>query len=417
MILNREILLVQSSCAPACLSGLGDEQCHWSLIRYSNLEAAAGYLDNTDALIAIIDAGQAEVPAVEVEHFLNRYAGVAWIALLSKEQLEKIEWQRFIARYCYDFHTVPVVKERLLITLGRAYGMNKLKDMLTIPFQKGEVLGKSEFFKESLRKIYEFKNGILTLAGERGVGKHFLAKKWAELYDITIVDMCPSQKPLSGNLLFGNNDLPVSSERKVAFLIDCINSLPKTWQNEFCQAFLGGGIMSEVVFLNELTGEETSEPDRLIPEMKALLSKNRVVLPPLRERGQDKIILARYFLNSVSSKWDKSILGFTSDTELVLMNYGWPGNINELAERIMIGVSRCENHYLSAEMMGLDNDAVIANGNDLSLKKAREEAEALAIKRVLNMVPGKTERAAELLCISRSSLHRLIARYGIRRES
>jgi DNA-binding NtrC family response regulator len=51
----------------------------------------------------------------------------------------------------------------------------------------------------------------------------------------------------------------------------------------------------------------------------------------------------------------------------------------------------------------------------LSLKKAREEAETLAIKRVLDLVSGRPGRAAELLCISRASLHRLIARYGIRR--
>ena len=64
-----------------------------------------------------------------------------------------------------------------------------------------------------------------------------------------------------------------------------------------------------------------------------------VIIPPLRERHEDVILLARYFVHEFNKKFSKSIKGFSKETEQILLQYAWPGNVRELKniiERVMI---------------------------------------------------------------------------------
>ena len=415
MVLEREILLLKCSVGISCLKTLSDQHYHWSLVRCSNLESAATYLDNSDASVGILDCNGVEEPTEELERFLGRYDGVCWVALLSRAQLSEKKWKLFIAAHCYDFHTTPVVEERLLITIGRAYGMSELKNMLCLPLQKGEVIGKHKKFKESLRKLYGCRGNCLTLSGEGGVGKRFLSERWAELHNLCLLDL----DAISTDMVETASDKKVDFLRKtnneVCIFIKDVVELEVSIQKKICELIAMKLQSCSFIFCCRLDIDDIDGCASVIPELLIYLKKNWIRIPSLKERGQDKIILARYYLQKTTQRWDKRILGFSADGEEAILQYKWPGNITELIDRIMIGVSRCEQDYLSAELMGLDDGFTLTGSHDLSLKRARVRAEEQAIKRVLNMVPGRTGRAAELLCISKSSLHRLIARYGIRR--
>ncbi len=56
----------------------------------------------------------------------------------------------------------------------------------------------------------------------------------------------------------------------------------------------------------------------------------RIDLPPLRERGEDVLLLTNYFLDLYNKKYGKSIKGFTEEAKETMMNYPWPGNVREL---------------------------------------------------------------------------------------
>ena len=415
MVLEREILLLQCSTGASCLKNLSDQHYHWSLIRYFNLESAATYLDSSDASVGIIDCGGADEPTEELERFLGRYDGVCWVALLSRAQLSEKKWKLFVAAHCYDFHTTPVVEERLMITIGRAYGMNELKNMLCLPLQKGEVIGKHKSFKESLRKLYGCKGHCLTLSGEGGVGKRFLSERWAELHNFCLLDLDVISSDVAELISGKKIDFLINSNNDVCIFIKDVIELDESVQNKICELLSMGLHGCNFIFCCRLDVEDIDGCSSVIPELLIYLKKNWIRIPSLKERGQDRIILARYYLQKITQRWDKRILSFSADGEEAILQYGWPGNVAELIDRIMIGVSRCEQSYLNAELMGLNDGFILSGSHDLSLKMARGRAEKQAIKRVLNMVPGKTGRAAELLCISKSSLHRLIARYGIRR--
>jgi len=64
-----------------------------------------------------------------------------------------------------------------------------------------------------------------------------------------------------------------------------------------------------------------------------------IIIPPLRERNRDAIILARYYVDQFNKKFNKRVTGFSREAEKIIRNYFWPGNVRELkniVERIMI---------------------------------------------------------------------------------
>ncbi|OIN08949.1 VpsR-related response regulator [Oceanisphaera psychrotolerans] len=380
MDLEREILVLQLSNSSG-LRLLSNQYEHWSLIRYSNLEAAGLYLDSKDTAIGILDCSSAMQPDVEVERWLSCYKGVSWIAILSKEQLSKKEWQLFVATHCYDYHTVPVSEGKLFVTIGRAYGMSKLKNKLSLSFQKGEVIGRHEIFQNALRKMYRYKRGPVTLSGEAGTGKHLLAERWARLNGFEFIALDASSVELKSYLSHLDGDTYKNSNIEACLCINDVVELSGSEQSNICNFLLMEVRGCEFVFCCELSVDEVDDSGSVTPEFLTVLKKNWIDIPPLRDRGQDKIVLAKYYLYKLSREQNKRFLGFTSDAEDAISVYDWPGNIDELIEKIMTGLFCCEGDYLDAESMGLNEHGLSKKYNNLSLRQAREEAEALAIKK------------------------------------
>jgi transcriptional regulator with PAS, ATPase and Fis domain len=64
-----------------------------------------------------------------------------------------------------------------------------------------------------------------------------------------------------------------------------------------------------------------------------------IVIPPLRERGEDILLLARHYVEEFNRKFRKKVKGFSKEAEHILLAYHWPGNVRELKniiERVMI---------------------------------------------------------------------------------
>ncbi|MBR9830017.1 MAG: hypothetical protein GYB41_15510 [Oceanospirillales bacterium] len=379
------------------------------------MEAAGLYLDNSEAPVGIIDCNGVDQPDSKLECWLDSYKGVSWIAVLSKHQLFKREWQFFVATHCYDYHTTPISEDKLFVTMGRAYGMTRLKSKLSLSFQRGEIIGRHDSFQKVLQKIYSYSGGGITFSGEEGTGRRLLAERWASLQGLQFIEL--NKYCIESNDYISMFDSVASKGEcdATCLYISHVEDLPQYFQHHIC-SFLNAKLSgAEVIFCCGLSFDEIDDASLFVPDFLLLLKKNWIDIPPLRSRGQDKILLAKHYLYKLSREQEKRILGFSSDAETAIVKYDWPGNVAELIEKVVVGVSCCEENYLNADMMGLEDGTSPEEYNNLSLRQAREEAEALAIKRVLNLVSGRPGRAAELLCISRASLHRLIARYGIRR--
>ncbi|WP_298719940.1 VpsR-related response regulator [uncultured Oceanisphaera sp.] len=412
MTSEREILVLQYSSG---LRVLGNQHSDWSLIRYKNLEAAGLYLESSEVPIGIIDCNGAEKPDYKLECWLNSYKGVSWIAVISKKQLFRKEWQLFVAAHCYDYHTTPISEEKLFITIGRAYGMTKLKSNLSLSFQRGEIIGRHDSFQHALQEMHGCASGDITLSGEEGTGKRLIAERWAQLKGLQFVELDKSRTEHNDYMSMFDSLASICELKTVCLYVGHIEELPQHLQLKVCSFLKNEVSSSEIIFGCGLSRDEVVDAELFVSDFSLLLKNKWINVPPLRSRGHDKVLLAKHYLYKFSREQGKRILGFSSDAEMAIFDYDWPGNVTELMEKVAAGVSRCEEGYLNSEMMDLKRDVSLEDHSNFSLKQAREEAESLAIKRVLNLVSGRPGRAAELLCISRASLHRLIARYGIRR--
>ena len=79
----------------------------------------------------------------------------------------------------------------------------------------------------------------------------------------------------------------------------------------------------------------------------------RLEVPPLRERPEDVLHLARHFLETFSVQYQKNVRRFTPEAESALLTYSWPGNVRELQNRLMQAVILCEQEELTAEEIRL----------------------------------------------------------------
>ncbi len=126
-------------------------------------------------------------------------------------------------------------------------------------------------------------------------------------------------------------------------------------------------------------------------------------IPPLRDRGEDILLLARHFLKIYAEKYRSEVKEFSQNEEKRLMSYRWPGNVREL--------QHCIERWVIDSSLPLGPEKRDEAGKSASLNL--EELERQTIRRALEQSNGNLSMAAELLGITRYSLYRKIDKHGI----
>jgi len=129
-------------------------------------------------------------------------------------------------------------------------------------------------------------------------------------------------------------------------------------------------------------------------------------IPPLRERGQDILLLAEYFLQKFNNKYKKQVKGITSDAKTKLENYNWPGNVRELQNAVERAVILSSGNKLTANDFILQPAETRRKHEQESLNLEQMEQEA--IEKALKRCQGNMNKAAEMLGITRFALYRKI---------
>jgi transcriptional regulator with GAF, ATPase, and Fis domain len=134
-------------------------------------------------------------------------------------------------------------------------------------------------------------------------------------------------------------------------------------------------------------------------------------LPPIRARGEDGIVLARYFLKRFSRELGVS-KEFTEDAVSAIKKYSWPGNVREIINRVRKAIIMSDNNLVKPQDLDL-NIQEIAAKTDGCLMDARANTEKKILKEVLNKCDSNISKAAKMLALSRPTLYRLKKKYGI----
>ena len=80
-------------------------------------------------------------------------------------------------------------------------------------------------------------------------------------------------------------------------------------------------------------------------------------MPPLRERGEDVVLIAQAALARSAAKLDKRITGFAPAAEALLRRYPWPGNVRELENAVERAAILCEGPTVAPELLAIENAA------------------------------------------------------------
>lgn len=137
----------------------------------------------------------------------------------------------------------------------------------------------------------------------------------------------------------------------------------------------------------------------------------QIVLPPLRDRGDDILLLAQAFMQQFAAESGKEGLMFNQDALKSMRRYGWPGNVRELQNRVRRSVIMGSGKRLTAEDLELQQ--ATGSGPRSSLKEAREALERDMIQQALAKHSGKITAAAIELGISRPTFYELMEKLGI----
>ena len=154
-------------------------------------------------------------------------------------------------------------------------------------------------------------------------------------------------------------------------------------------------------------------------------------LPPLRERGDDILLLARYFLKRSGAEFGRKVRGFSPAAEAALQEYEWPGNVRELENRVKRAVVMASGILLEAWDLGFApqpeegmikddapqttsaGDSLVTRIAGLNLKEARGLVEKELLLRAVKKYNGNVKAMAQELGISRPTLYDLMKRHGL----
>lgn len=145
-----------------------------------------------------------------------------------------------------------------------------------------------------------------------------------------------------------------------------------------------------------------------------------VLLPPLRERGRDVLLLAETFISEFNRKLNRSVRGLTPEVEEVFLRYRWPGNVRELRnvlERVFILKDPSEGEIrlsdLPAEMVETLSGDAPSPAEDKTLEDRLLAGERAILEKALAEHDGNRTRAAESLGISRYALLRKLQKHRL----
>ena len=140
------------------------------------------------------------------------------------------------------------------------------------------------------------------------------------------------------------------------------------------------------------------------------LSVVAIRVPPLRERGEDIVLLANFFLRRAGQSVKRKVR-FSAPALEALVRYPWPGNIRELENKVQRAVIMATGR--SIEPADLELSAVPTDTPLPTLREARSEHERKLVIDALARNRGNISRAVQAVGVSRPTFHEMLARHGI----
>jgi len=378
-----------------------------------------------------------------VKDMISR-SGTEWIAVLSQEVLRLQNVGDFVCEWFFDFHTLPFDVSRVQVTLGRAFGMARLRGQGSIHVDRPEheLLGDSRPIRE-LRKLLDKlapTESPVLIRGESGTGKELVARtlhrqSQRHAKPFVAINCGAIPEHLIQSELFGHEKgaFTGAHQRKIGrieaanggtLFLDEIGDLPLELQASLLRFLqekhierVGGSqpiaVDVRVLAATHVDLEAAIGSGRFREDLYYRLNVLQVMTAPLRERHGDVAMLANHFSHFYSQETGRRPRSFSEEALVALGNHTWPGNVRELANRVRRGLVLAEGRQIEARDLGLHNqpcDSVPMG----TLEDYVHRAEHQALCDVLNRHSDNMSVAARVLGVSRPTFYRLLHKHQIR---
>lgn len=381
-----------------------------------------------------------------LEQILRRDSDAVVVFMTAYSDTDKAV--RAIKAGATDFIAKPWENDKMLMTLKSAVELRRSRREVKSLKEKVELLVQStkeevpDLIGESvaMRKLKDMLERIaltdanVLILGENGTGKDVVARILKLLSPrrddpFVAIDLGSVPEQLFESELFGYEkgaftgaNVSKPGRMEVAsggtLFLDEIGNLSLTMQAKLLTALESknitrvGGTKSKKIDVrlisatNARLGQMVAE-GMFRQDLLYRVNTVEVHIPPLRERGEDVLLLADFFLAKFAKKYGKQIRGIGREAKMMLMKYDWPGNVRELQHAVERAVIMADSSVLKpCNFMLQPVEQPVQEFDTDGLTMNLEELERDAIERAMRRADGNISRAAELLGITRYTLYR-----------
>lgn len=468
----RSLLLVDADPAERRRISAIASRAGWTVVGADGLETAVALLRGpygAEVKVALLGNWEPEHAREIIDGLRSCHADLPVLVVTDSDSLPRAV--DAIRAGATDFLGRPVAPERLLEALGAAADRRRPTGELT-PFTEklapaltlDQLVGATPEFRSSLAVAAKAARNRLPIliVGEPGTGKETLAHaihaaSLRSRFPLVILDCKSVAANIIDSMLFGHEagafpgafsarDGKILEANGGTLLLDDVTALPLETQEALDRTLATGevrpvgcnGSRSVDVRLIATAGKPLS--DEFHAPLRERLEGTVVHLTPLRERSSDIPALARHLLARFAEQQLMRPLSIDNEALTVLMRYGWPGNVRQLASVLLRRGLECQSGSLGAEdfphiatqsrfsarstdvvprLSKQSSDAAV-NGmgaitvfDDDGHIRPLDEIEADLIRLAIGHYRGRMTEVARRLGIGRSTLYRKLSDIGI----
>ncbi len=451
--MKKKLLVIEdeNSVAKQLRWGLDSE---YEITIASNADQAKPLLSSGVFPVATLDLGLPPYPDTPQQGFalLEQIATLAphTKIIVITGNAEDENALKAIALGAADFYAKPIDLKILKIILSRTFRVYELEEanrqLLNQSNQSGSLCGMIGI-SPAMQKVFDrLKHSSKTdypvlITGNTGTGKEMAAQAVHSLSPrakkpLIIINCGAIPENLLESELFGHEKgaFTGAAGRQIGkfeqadggtIFLDEIGELPMLLQVKLLRVLqestierLGGTktlhLDVRIIAATNIDLEEAVQQKTFREDLFYRLNVVPLRIPDLKERPEDVLLLAHYFLKEESRKMQRPGTSFSPAAIAALSTHDWPGNVRELQNRVRRALGTTMDKYIYPSDFGLEKNPIDHNDMKLpSLREARETAEQKAVHQALAICGNNISQSAKLLEISRPTLHDLLNKYDI----
>ncbi|UCD89194.1 MAG: sigma-54-dependent Fis family transcriptional regulator [Desulfobacterales bacterium] len=441
---------------PLILSAVLEEEGFETFTANSGIEALE-ILKNADVDLVLTDMKMPSMDGMELlEKIKLEDEDLPVIMMTAHGTVDKAV--EAMQKGAYSYILKPFDNDRLILYVNKAISMyrvvkenRQLRNAVELQYSFGNIIGKSKAMQDVFETIWKVAptSATVLIEGGSGTGKELVAKSihfnsLRRDKAFVAVNCSALAESLLESELFGHEKGAFTGAvamKKGRFeladggtlFLDEISELSQSLQVKLLRILqekiferVGGvrpiSVDIRIIAATNKNLKEEMEQGRFREDLYYRLNVVHIVLPLLRERQADILLLVDHFINKYGDerKSAVSVTGLDQEVERLFYNYSWPGNVRELENVIERAMILCPGEIirlsdLPKDFKGSVKDAQFLDGipPDAKLHETVTTLEKMMIKRALKLTNNVQSKAAELLGIGKSGLNKKINKYRI----